>query len=158
MKKIAFLSLLIVGLSFLSIPLGCKKEQPSPTPQVTPAPTVASVITQTPTLPTVRPTPGETSAPSPTAVPPQLPVEVPLTLTVDSPAAESIVKNKTILIRGKTSPDAVLTVGNSNVDVDENGNFSTSVTLVEGVNVIEVLASDLAGNTRGQVLTAIYSP
>lgn len=61
-------------------------------------------------------------------------------------------------VRGKTSPDAVVTVGVNNVDVDENGSFTASVNLLEGVNVIEVLASDLTGSTKGQVLMVIYNP
>lgn len=157
MKKLAVLLSVLIGISLSFAAAGCKKEQPSPTPQITPAPTIAAPVI-TPTPAPVRPTPGATPAPSPAIAPPQPPVEAALTLTVDSPASESIVKDKIILVRGKTSPDAVVTVGNSNIDVDENGGFTASITLVEGVNIIEVLVSNLAGNTRGQVLTAIYSP
>lgn len=168
MRKIAVLFLLLTGISLLIVPLGCKKAQPSPTPRITAAPTLAPpVITSapaptpvrttaapTPTPAPARPTPGITPAPAPAVTP----VAAPLSLTVDSPAAESIVRDRTISVRGKTSPDAVVTVGNKNIEVDENGNFTASVTLTDGVNVIDVLASDLTGSTKGQVLTVIYAP
>ncbi len=170
MRKFAVLFLLFTGISFLFLPLACKKQQPSPTPRITAAPTAAPVVAPTPertaspspvrtsAAPTSSATPSRTVAPSPSVSPTQRPTVAPLTLTIDSPAAESTVKERTIAVRGKSNPDAVVTVGSSNVDVDENGNFSASVTLVEGVNVIEVLASDLSGSSKGQVLTVIYAP
>ena len=170
MKKLAILLLILIGISFLLAPTGCKKEQSSPAPQITPAPTIAApVITPGPAPTPARttaaptPTPGTTQpqatpAPSPAIAPAPPPVAAPLSLTIDSPAAESIVKDRSIIVRGKTSPDAVVTVGVNNVDVDENGGFTSSITLAEGVNVIEVLASDLTGSTKGQVLMVIYNP
>lgn len=169
MKKTVILLLVLAGVSFLFIPAGCKKAQPSPTPLITAAPTAAPpLITPAPTpapvrttaapTPTARPTPLITPTPSPAATPVPTPAAAPLSLAVASPAAESIVKEGTITVRGKTSPDAVVTVDNKIVDVDENGNFSASVTLTEGINIIEVLASDLTGSAKGQVLTVIYTP
>lgn len=162
MRKVAVLLLLLTGISFLLLPLGCRKEQPSPTPQITSAPTVAPPVTTPAPVQMPAPTPiRTTAAPTPPAsvpTPGVTPSPSSLNLTIDSPPAESIVKDKAITIRGKTSPDAVVTVGNNNVDVDENGNFTASVTLAEGVSIIEVLASDLTGAAKGQVLTVIYAP
>jgi hypothetical protein len=42
------------------------------------------------------------------------------------------------------------------VDVDAEGKFSTMVTLEEGPNPIEVLASDFEGNEGSVTLTVIY--
>lgn len=177
MRKIALLLVLLGGISFILVLPACKKAELSPTPRITAIPTAAPVITPTPApvrttaaptpSPTTAPTPSPTTAPTPRrtqppATPSPSPVltptpaaEVPLSLTIDSPASESIVKDRDIAIRGRTKPDAVVTVGNTNAEVDENGNFTASVTLIEGINVVEVLASDLTGSTQGQVLVVI---
>lgn len=172
MRKIFAILFILAGASLLLALPACKKEQPAPTPPVTPAPvTAAPVATPAPARvtptpaptprpeATPRPAPPVTPVPAPAATPsPTATAQVPLFLNIASPAAESITRDRVITVRGKTTPDAVVTVGVSNIEVDEQGNFSTNVTLAEGVNIIEVLASDLGGNSKGQVLTVIYTP
>ena len=45
-------------------------------------------------------------------------------------------------------------------DIDASGRFSSAepVTLMEGPNLIEVIASDLAGGIETMVLTVVYIP
>ncbi|MBI4334411.1 MAG: hypothetical protein HY673_24415 [Chloroflexi bacterium] len=81
-----------------------------------------------------------------------------LPLTIETPATNAVVKDETILIKGKTSPAAFVTAGRNKIDPDENGNFTARVVLEQGINIIEVLASDLSGNTKGQIFTLIYHP
>ena len=54
-------------------------------------------------------------------------------------------------LSGTTSPGASVTVNRRPVTVGTLGDFQTTVSMVEGENVIEVLAIDLAGN--GSILT-----
>ena len=77
-------------------------------------------------------------------------------LTVTSPQAESVVSSFETTVVGMTAPDAVVSVNGALVEVDADGNFSTSVSLEEGPNSIEVVASDYEGNEASKVLTLIY--
>ncbi|MBI2919020.1 MAG: hypothetical protein HYY01_13655 [Chloroflexi bacterium] len=71
---------------------------------------------------------------------------------------ESVVRSPELTIKGTTAPDAVVSVNGSIVPVDAGGAFSSSVTLQVGPNVIEVVASDFAGNQQSAILSAIYLP
>jgi len=94
----------------------------------------------------------------------QAPVQTPtpaaaLSLTVTSPQDEVVVKDAVIRLVGRSSPDAVVSVnGNIVRSVDIEGNFSTPVTLIEGPNLLEVIATDYRGGQASQVLTVIYAP
>ena len=63
-----------------------------------------------------------------------------------------------ILVVGGTSPEAVVGVNGTPVDTNSLGIFSTSVTLEEGGNFIEVLATDIDGNVRFQTVAVFYIP
>lgn len=105
------------------------------------------------------PAPGEiTPAPTPTPEPTPAPIPVGFFLKVTEPKDESTVTSSVIPVSGTTSPDAVVSVNSEMVEVDERGNFSTMVTLEEGPNIIEVIASDFEGNKEGSVLAVIYIP
>lgn len=76
---------------------------------------------------------------------------VPPTLNVTSPA-EGLVTNKaTVTVSGTTndatSSPVTLKVNNKTVAVQENGSWSTEVTLPEGQNTITIVATDAAGKT-----------
>jgi hypothetical protein len=43
-------------------------------------------------------------------------------------------------------------------NVDQNGNFSVTVNLEEGPNLIEVVASDQLGNEKSSSIAVIYVP
>ena len=79
-----------------------------------------------------------------------------LPLTVTSPQGESIVNTFETEVAGLTDPDAVVSVNGMLVDVDADGEFSTMVSLEEGPNSIEVIASDYEGHEASQILTIIY--
>ena len=59
---------------------------------------------------------------------------------------------------GRASPDATVSVNGQLGAMDESGNFRILLSLKEGPNLIEVIASDLAGDVRTLVLTVIYIP
>jgi hypothetical protein len=65
-------------------------------------------------------------------------------LTIDRPKDEEVVKTKSLIIAGKTREDAVITIiTNSNEDIvtpSQNGDFSTTVTIDNGQNIIEIIA------------------
>ena len=64
----------------------------------------------------------------------------------------------TIPIIGGTRADAVVGVNGTPVEVNGLGIFSTTVTLEEGPNFIEVVATDIQGNVRFQTVAVFYLP
>jgi uncharacterized protein YfaP (DUF2135 family) len=81
-----------------------------------------------------------------------------LTLKISSPQDESIVNAGAVMVIGQTSAGAVFSVNGNLVDVDAAGKFQYALTLDEGPNIIEVVASDQSGNELGVVLRVIYEP
>jgi hypothetical protein len=65
-------------------------------------------------------------------------------LTINQPANESVVSNKTLIISGKTSPNAtVLLITDSGQEAftpSSQGDFSTTITLDNGQNIITIEA------------------
>jgi hypothetical protein len=78
-------------------------------------------------------------------------------LTIISPADQAIVTESPVELRGEVSAEAVLTV-NDEIYVLEAGSFSEPVTLEEGLNAIQITASDMDGNMVELVLTITYQP
>lgn len=56
-------------------------------------------------------------------------------------------------VRGRTSPGAVVSVNDEIVNADAQGIFTLTVPLEEGLNILEVVASDDAGNEAKVSLT-----
>ena len=81
-----------------------------------------------------------------------------LSLIITSPADESVVEVNNIIITGQTAPEAVVSVNGDVVNVDASGKFSAPVTLEEGPNVIEINATDPAGNEASTEIVVAYSP
>ena len=79
-----------------------------------------------------------------------------LFLDVMEPQDESTITISPVGVSGTTIPDAVVSVNGEIVEVDEQGNFTTMVTLEEGPNIIEVIASDLEGNEVSKILVIFY--
>ncbi len=77
-------------------------------------------------------------------------------LTVTEPQDESTVNAADIVVKGQTNSDAVVSVNGVTIEVQADGKFSTTLTLEEGPNLIEVMASDFEGNEGSVVLTVIY--
>ena len=119
----------------------------------------AGGVAATPTI-TLTPTLTTTPTPTPTATP--IPSPAALSLTVTEPQDESVVDTLNITVSGKTTPGAVVSVSvNDNVDmanVGSDGAFSLAVTLEEGPNSIEIIASDQTGNEMSSMLSVVYIP
>ena len=60
--------------------------------------------------------------------------------------------------RGSTTADAVVSVNGVVVEVDAQGSFEAIVTLEEGPNLIEVVASDLTGAGESIDIVVVYIP
>lgn len=74
------------------------------------------------------------------------------------PVNDATVNSASVSVIGATSVDAVVTVNGVPAEVDVLGLFSISVTLEEGPNAIEVIASDLLGNIRSQTVVVFRLP
>ena len=81
-----------------------------------------------------------------------------LPFTLFYPPNGLTVPDPDIPVFGGTSPEAVVGVNGTPVDTNSLGIFSTSVTLEEGPNFIEVLATDINGNVRFQTVAVFYIP
>ncbi len=106
----------------------------------------------------ITPTPTPASPPpTPEPTPPEMP-KTGFFLTVTEPADNSIINANKVEVGGHTSPGAVVSVNGELAEVDEEGNFTMTVVLEEGPNIIEVIASDLEGNEESHTLVVIYVP
>ena len=95
-----------------------------------------------------------------TAGPTQAPIVLTtgsFTLTVTSPADQAVVAKPGVELRGKVSDAAVLTV-NDDTYLLEAGAFTETVQLQEGINAIQIVASDMDGNEVDLILTVTYQP
>jgi len=82
----------------------------------------------------------------------------PLSLDITSPEDESIVATSEVEVAGTTLPTAIVSVNGTLVTVRDDGGFSTTVTLEEGPNTIEVVASTVADEQVDEVIMVIYIP
>ncbi len=140
-RTIVMLIFLLLMASIL--PISCV-QQPSPTPSRTPTPIPTSTPTATPVAPSATPTPTEVKPPT-------------FFLKVTAPQNEAIVNTGTIEVAGETTPDAAVSVNGQFIEVDASGRFKTTITLVTGVNTIDVVASDFTGRrVSAEVLTILY--
>jgi hypothetical protein len=81
----------------------------------------------------------------------------PFTLTIFSPADEAVVNEPQVTLLGEVSSDAVVTI-NESTNIIYAGRFSETVPLEEGINTIQIVASDMDGNEVDVVLTVSYQP
>jgi hypothetical protein len=100
-----------------------------------------------------QPTPA---SPPPTPVPPPETPPTNLPLTVTQPVDGSIVNSDTVEVKGRTSPGAVVSVNDEIVNADAQGAFTLTIPLEEGLNTLEVIASDDTGNEASVSLTVAY--
>ncbi len=111
---------------------------------------------------TTTPTPTPTQTPTTTPVSSSTTTPANLFLTVTTPQNESILSSADIEVSGITTAGAVVSVSVDGTlaiaDVDASGDFETMITLLEGPNFIEVVASDQQGNEESSTLTVIYIP
>ncbi len=158
MRKLSVILAFSIVLAFIFGNIGCDSDQ------VTLAPTSTPIFTPTPPPTTLAPTDTATQKPSstetakPTVSP--MPTETILFLEISRPSDGAQVSTSTVIVTGRTIPDAVVSLlVNEEIeiaDVDQNGNFSVSIYLEEGPNLVEVIASDQYGNENSFTIVVSY--
>ncbi len=142
---------LLPACTLVLLALGCTGSDPTATPPAIPTASPVPTATTPPVSPTA------TSEPSPTATSQDaLPEE--LFLEIIGPADETVVSQATIVVQGITTPDAVVSIGDETVEVDVQGEFAVQVSLEIGPNIIEVVASNMAGGQESVLLSLVYVP
>jgi len=82
-----------------------------------------------------------------------------LFLQINYPAEVELVSAEPLItIVGKTRADAIVTLNDLLVEPDALGDFEVEVSLIEGPNVFEILASIGSGKYLSEILTVIYLP
>ena len=158
----------IVVVPVKATPLSTVLPEPTATPQplATPVP-----LTPTPIpIPTIAPTPTpiSVSTPVPTIVP-TVETEVPigstpnsgtfnLSLDFDGIGNESVVRSDRVLLHGVTSADATVSVNGVILEVQSDGTFEITLPLEPGPNIVDIVASDLEGNSINSSLAIISIP
>jgi len=81
-------------------------------------------------------------------------------LEISQPADKSTITSddNKVEIVGKTEPEANLSINEHFVVLDSDGNFKYTFPLSQGENLINIVASDKAGNQTIKTLTLNYSP
>lgn len=77
---------------------------------------------------------------------------------VDPTEPESVVDTPTFTVTGRTRADAIVSVNDLIVAPDVDGVFSLVLTLDEGPNVIEIVASVANKDPLDRILAVIYAP
>lgn len=67
-------------------------------------------------------------------------------VTVLSPQEGTVTSMGVVSITGRTEAGSSVTINGSSVPVQTNGDFGGGVTLTEGANAIQIIATDVAGN------------
>ena len=162
------LALAIAGTAALAACVQVEARNPSPVPTATSlpesTPTPSPTATQEPEpTPTPSATPTETT-PTPTATPTisLTPTQIPvnnvgrfgLFVEIEGLGAENVVYGDTIVVKGQTGPDAIVSINTVIVPVASDGTFEMALRLNEGPNEIVVVASNLDGETA--TLPPIY--
>ncbi len=76
-----------------------------------------------------------------------------LFLTISQPSDGAVVYGDTVMVEGKTILGGIASVNGEVAEVDSKGNFRVIVSLDEGVNFVEIVASDSEGNEESELLT-----
>lgn len=136
--------------------------------QNSPVPTAALTIAPTLDLSTPTPILTDTPLPPPTIIIPEPPPTLgpeptptassTFTITVETPRDGETLRFSPALVVGQTQPDALVSVNDTVGFANAEGRFSLSVPLREGPNILEVLASNIAGEQVFVILTVLYQP
>ncbi|OGK23160.1 hypothetical protein A2954_00530 [Candidatus Roizmanbacteria bacterium RIFCSPLOWO2_01_FULL_37_12] len=81
-----------------------------------------------------------------------------LYLEVKRPADGDTVASPSLTVMGITETNAEVFINETELRADLQGNFSSTITLEEGENVIVITASDEEGNYSEKTLTVTYEP
>lgn len=82
----------------------------------------------------------------------------PFFLLITKPETQSIVSQKDIVLAGRTSSGSIVSVNGVSVPVDPLGIFSSTITLSDGPNIIDVLATSNEGDVLSSIIAIIYRP
>ena len=116
------------------------------TPVVAPTPTTAAFeaqVTPAPTTPTTVTEPSRDAT-----VPPATPA--PLELELLAPQDGAGVETGALRVLGQTRVDAVVGINGVPVEVAADGSFTQDIVLEEGINLVEITATDLTGQTAAE--------
>ncbi len=146
-------TLLIVSAALMVL-AACSPVTPLPAQPTVELPTLAAPTATSAAAPGGA---AATQPPAPTqAAPPAN--AAPIALQVTSPQDGAVVNTQQIAITGAASPGAVVTVNDDIIVVGADGQFNDTVTLSEGPNLIEVIASNTSGSETSVELTVTYEP
>jgi len=84
------------------------------------------------------------------------------TLTIESPIADALETEETMLVSGSTTPGATTIIASTLDEVvvvaNDKGTYAGKVTLAEGKNTILVTSMEPKGPTLEQTVTVYYTP
>ena len=75
-------------------------------------------------------------------------IVTPPDLLIESPLDSLEIKTSFIEVTGRTEPEAILKINGQQVVTDEQGNFSETIDLLDGVNIIEITAEKRHGRQQ----------
>ncbi len=64
-----------------------------------------------------------------------------------------VTEDSTFILTGSTTPGCAVTVGDTEVEVDENGLFTVTLDIADGINEFTVTATSATGNSTKQVIS-----
>ncbi len=125
-------------------------QTPEPTPESTPAGIPTAEVSPQPS-----PTSEPTLTPGPAKATPTKAIEEPLTLRVLTPPDSIGVEVGAVRVAGITSGSEI-GINGIPVEVFEDGTFQRDLTLIDGVNLIEVMATGPGGQATSRQLVVFY--
>lgn len=117
--------------------------------------------TTLPDAPTRSAAPGQEASPIPVTLATGAPLTASsgsLWLQIISPLDEAVVNASQIEIVGMAPPDTVISINDEFLLVGPEEQFTLTVSLEEGPNLFEILASNLQGDEIFLMLTVVYEP
>ena len=158
----------IVVVPVKATPVSTVLPEPTATPQpsATPVPLIPTPIP----IPTIAPTPTPISVSTPVpTIAPTVETEIPigstpnsgtfnLSLDFEGIGNESVVRSDRVLLHVVTSADATVSVNGVILEVQSDGTFELTLPLEPGPNIVDIVASDLEGNSINSSLAIISIP
>ncbi len=123
------------------------------TPDQTGTPSKAVLVPTETQTPDVNPSAPATPSPTPVATAGELFLQL-----VEPAEVELFTEVGSMTVAGRTRVDAMVTINDTIVEPNINGEFSLDMALEEGPNIIELVASVASGEQMDLVLVAIYVP
>ena len=129
----------------------------------TPSPEAVSVVAVDETKSPATPMPLEEATQvsvveEPSAVPPAPVISGELSIQVISPLDEEILNTPEVVVIGTAPAGTVISINEEIILAGGDGSFRVTLSLEEGPNLIEIVASDINGSEATQLLTVMYEP